>query len=308
MVSKTHSKILLSILQISLISCFSPSSLEHKPTATTSTSLSEQNAKSIILPIFPLRKRVKFPTEPLKLTLWEDRYKDLSRYVMDNPVNLGLEPDLCMPVFGALYCSHKTQIVKGGIKPITPLVEAGDVGIICGVTSSQVFINGEEVDSGRKDESSVEKIRLWAHGLTRFRVKRILSDGLDEASEGKGGSLPFILVEGTRLDDIDVFEPGEDREIERMLEELLRRGDLEFDAASLLDKMYAYTFQEGDEKRQKQQMLSFALTAQLEATAPADEMLSMLQNTSTTARLKYLEKKLPRSNKWLGDAFRHLFE
>lgn len=307
MVSRTHAKILLSILQLSLISCFSPSSLEHKP--TTSTSLSKQNAKSIILPIFPLGKRVKFPTEPLKLTLWEERYKDLSRYVLDNPVNLGLEPDLCMPVFGALYCSHKTQIVKGGIKPITPLVEAGDVGIICGVTSSQVFINGEEVDAGRKDESSVQKIRLWAHGLTRFRVKRILSDGLDGvSSEGKEDSLPFILVEGTRLDDDDVFESGEDLEIDRMLEELLRRGDLEFDAASLLDKMYAYTFQEGDEKRQKQQMLSFALTAQLEATAPADEMLSMLQSTSTTARLKYLERKLPRSNKWLGDAFRYLFE
>jgi hypothetical protein len=37
-------------------------------------------------------------------------------------------------------------------------------------------------------------------------------------------------------------------------------------------------------------------------------MLSMLQSTSTIARLKYLERKLPRSNKWLGDAFRHLFE
>jgi len=304
MVSKTHSKILLSILQITFISSFTPSSLEQQ---LTSTSL-KQNAKSIILPIFPLRKRVKFPTEPLKLTLWEERYKALSRYALDNPVNLELEPDLYMPVFGALYCSHKTQIVKGGIKPITPLVEAGDVGIICGVTSSQVFIDGEEVDATQKDESSVEKIRLWAHGLTRFRVQRILSDGLDGVSEGKENSLPFILAECTRLDDDDVFESGEDREIDRMLEELLRRGDVEFDAASLLDKIYVYSFQEGDEKRQKQQMLSFALTAQLEATAPADEMLSMLQSTSTTARLKYLERKLPRSNKWLGDAFRFLFE
>jgi hypothetical protein len=73
-----------------------------------------------------------------------------------------------MPIFGALYCSHKTQIVKGGIKPITPLVEAGDVGIICGVTSSQVFINGEEVDLELKYEASVEKIRLWGKNLERW--------------------------------------------------------------------------------------------------------------------------------------------
>jgi hypothetical protein len=262
--------------------------------------------KSIILPIFPLRKRVKFPTETLKLTLWEDRYKDMSRYVLDH--HSTLQSDVGMPIFGALYCSHKTQIVKGGIKPITPLVEAGDVGIICGVTSSQVFINGEEVDLELKYEASVEKIRLWAHGLTRFRVERILSDGLEEGNgDGKTDCLPFILVEASRLD--DDFLSGESVDIDGRLQDLLRRqDDLIFDATSLMAEKYKYTFQEGNEHRQKQQMISLALTSQLEAIASADEMLNMLGSTSIIERLEYLERKLPKSKKRLGDIIRHMFE
>ena len=107
-----------------------------------SLSRTAESKDNLILPIFPLRKRVKFPTEKLKLTLWEDRYKMLSRYVLENVSHPDIDSD--QPLFGALYCSHKTQLVRAGRKPVTPLVEVGDIGIICAVTSSQVFINGED--------------------------------------------------------------------------------------------------------------------------------------------------------------------
>jgi hypothetical protein len=266
------------------------------------TSLLAHKTDNIILPIFPLRKRVKFPTEQLKLTLWEERYKMLSRYVLGNASH----PD--KPMFGALYCSHKTQIIKAGQKPITPMVEVGDVGIICSVTSSQVFINGEEVCSSRKDEEDVEKIRLWGLGVARFRVDRVISNGLGEQENKKEGSLPFILVEGSRIDDVGVFgDAAESDKVQTMLKQLLDRDDYEFDEGSLFDDEYAYTFREGEQRTQIQQMLTFALTSRLEATAPANEMLDMLSCTSTLERLEYLDRKLPRGNRSMTRALKFLF-
>ncbi len=113
----------------------------------------------LILPIFPLRKRVKLPTQTLQLTLWEERYKALSRNVLQQ----NHDPKL----FGALYCSHKTQIVTEGINPITPLVEVGDVGVVCCVLNSQVFVDGNEVDGDRLNEEDVQKIRINGLGVGR---------------------------------------------------------------------------------------------------------------------------------------------
>jgi len=307
--------------------------LRHRATTTSTTRstcntstllLHAQPPEKLILPIFPLRKRVKFPTESLKLTLWEERYKALSRHVLDhhhpskqsNNVNGNMNMNTnTRPMFGALYCSHKTQIVKGGNKPITPLVEPGDIGIICSVTSSQVYINGKEVDASRKYEEEVEKIRLWGLGVGRFRVDKVLSNGLDNNVNGKKGSLPFILVEGTRIDDDDVFEQGQSEQVERILRQLLDRdSDDSFDESKLAsdDYDYAFAFQQGNEEYQKRQMMTFALISKLEATAPANEMLDMLRCTSTLERLKYLERKLPRPKGGLladvSNTFRFLFE
>ena len=256
------------------------------------------SANKIVIPVFPLRKRVKFPTEKLKLTLWEERYKMLARYVLDNPSSSNVDEE--HPIFGALYCSHKTQVSRGGTRPITPLVECGDIGIICSVTSSEIFIDGEEVCKSRKDEEAVEKIRLWGLGVARFRVDRILSDGLDE-QESNG----FILVEGTRIDDEDIFfnSPTKSDEVQIRMKKLLDEDA--FDKDSLMDEEYAYAFQEGEQSSQTTQMLTFALASNLEATAPADEMLDMLSCTSTLKRLEYLERKVTGS--YIEKALKSLF-
>jgi hypothetical protein len=56
------------------------------------------------LPVFPLRKSIRLPTESLTLNLYEDRYIALSEFILEQK----------QPIFGALYSSDKPQIVKAG--------------------------------------------------------------------------------------------------------------------------------------------------------------------------------------------------
>lgn len=255
---------------------------------------------------------MKFPTESLKLTLWEERYKALSRYVLDNPVSLNENTKL--PMFGAMYCSHKTQIVPKGTLPITPLIEEGDIGTLCGVSSSEVYIDGQEVALERKDDENVQKIRLWGQGLTRFQVKRVISDGLNgRLDDENSSSLPFLIVEATCIDDSHVYEELDEEEMfmidDRIKTLASRRKEYELFRDSNVD-IYSYTFMKGNEHLQKQQMSTFSLVSNLEATAPAEEMLQMLRTTSISERLDYLEKKLPKST-WFENvnyAFRVFME
>jgi hypothetical protein len=314
----------------------------------TSSALKQQGDK-FILPIFPLRKRVKFPTESIQLTLWEERYKALSRYVLDYPSPLILawnedhsgKTKRPLPIFGALYCSHKAQIVKGGKGAITPVVEPDDIGVICCVTNSQVFVDGEEVDVSRRHEDTVEKIRLWGLGLARFRVIKVLSNGYDDDYSSdddeidckeKNCSLPFILVEAVRFDDNDgdkeeaaeygaygtlgIDDQHASDEIDSRMEQLMLRcsddaATRERSIQASSDPYSRFVFQSGDENTSSNQnmMLTFALLSQLEATAPAGEMLDMLRTRSMMKRSDYLDRKIPRSTKtWLRDILRIFVE
>jgi Uncharacterized protein, similar to the N-terminal domain of Lon protease len=280
---------------------------------------------TFLLPVFPLSKRVKFPTERLKLTLWEERYKALARYVLDRHAPrllLAVDDDDAVPIFGALYSSHKAQIVRGGNGPITPVVEPNDVGILCCVTSSQVFVRGEEVELDRKDDKDVEKIRLWGLGVARFRVVKVLSSGYNNSNkdeidqnDGDGQSLPFILVEAVFQKDNFITGDNDDiLHLDQRLQELLRRLDVTSRDEILLglEECNQYgCFQQTDEKKRRLEMLSLALTSRLEPSAPAMEMLEMLRTCSTKERVEYLERKLPsgQSNiSWMKDKFRMFFQ
>jgi hypothetical protein len=301
----------------------------------------------------------------LKLTLWEERYKALARYVLDHPSCLSLLIDnhdgsndsnndsnnnnKNVPIFGALYASHKAQIVKGGKSPITPVIEPNDVGVLCCVTSSQVFRKGRrqggggeeavevEMEVDFQDEEDVEKIRLWGLGLARFRVVKVLStgyncnnggnydcnqcddDGDDDeihCSNEDGDSLPFILVQAVLEDDKDM---GDDDILllHERLKQLLHRLDVKSRNEILLgleecNKFMMFQRGNDDNQMRKQQIMltTFALTSQLEASAPAMEMLEMLRTCSTVERVDYLELKLPRetSTWWIKDKFLMLFQ
>jgi len=291
----------------------------------------QQQEPTFILPIFPLGKRVKFPTERLKLTLWEERYKALARYVLDHPTSSGSllqREDNILPIFGALYCSHKAQIIKGGNSPITPVVEPNDVGILCCVTSSQVFVRGgeEAAELNRKDEEEdVEKIRLWGLGIGRFRVVKVLSTGyqnddiMENGNQGRESSLPFILVDAVLHEDVVREEHGKEDLVlvGGRLEHLLHRLDVTCREEILSDiqkcknrRSIFHMRDENEQQKQEQEMISLALTSRLEASAPAMEMLEMLRTTSTKERVDYLERKFPQQTNsfWSMDKFRMLFQ
>ena len=144
----------------------------------------ELASQTLILPVFPLRKTVRLPTESLTLNLYEERYLALSERILQAPE--------CQRVVGAMYCSNKPHIVKSGLGPIVPLVEVGDVGVIFLVKETREdFI--PTLNSGTR-----RRIRLVATGVSRFVVKRVLQSGCAETNADK---LPYILVEAGIIQD-----------------------------------------------------------------------------------------------------------
>ena len=122
----------------------------------------EKKKRTFRLPIFPLRKRVKFPTENIQLTLWEERYKLLAQSVLNQScaqgytntntntnTNIDIQTnndDNYHHMFGIVYSSHKPQIVvtNGNVMdPITPMIDIGDIGVLCLVKEYTLFIDNE---------------------------------------------------------------------------------------------------------------------------------------------------------------------
>ena len=147
--------------------------------------LPEGDGPSFVLPIFPLRKSVRLPGEPLTLNLYEKRYLAMAEWIRTQQ-----QQPLC---FGALYASDKPQIVsQRGRGPITPLLGTGDVGVICVV---------ENYEEGMVDTvGGVERrrrIRIEGTAVARFVIEKILHNGYSTsaASEETTKVLPFILAQ-----------------------------------------------------------------------------------------------------------------
>lgn len=260
---------LIVFLHCILTHSFSQTSLKRRlRTLFNSSASPNQSSERMILPVFPLRKTVKVPTDSIQLTLWEKRYLALARYVLNQ--------DQASPLFGALYCSHKTYISKGGDGPITPLIDIGDVGVVCCVQKRSIFKNGTEIGIEFKDDNNVEKIQLIGVAVGRFQVEKILSNGFDTDD----GHLPFILVEALRVDDQDIHIENDDDET-----------TVDFDfvesdvSKELSSDAYKWSFEVGEMNKQKKQLISFARAAKLEDVLSAGDMLNLLYSTSTKSRL-----------------------
>lgn len=220
-----------------------------------------------------------------------DRYKALSRKVLEN----GSGPDT---IFGAMYCSHKSQIIRDGINPVTPIVEKGDVGIVCSVLSSQVFIDGNEVERIYINDENVQKIRLNSIAVGRFRVEEVLSSGYETEKLGNDDQKSFIVVKGSRIDDEEIHGTNLDTQIstasstlERLLESIGNVDESTTDA-KLASGDFSWAFQKGSNESQQRQLLSFIFSSKLESKASTNEMMHMLEMTSTSERLDYIEKNL----------------
>jgi Lon protease-like protein len=145
------------------------------------TTLTQQSTQSTVLfgipiPVFPLRRTVRLPTESLTLNLYEERYLKLAEYVLQQE----------HPYFGAIYSSNKPQIVRNGTGPIVPLFERGDVGVLF------LVLDSEESMIPTRGGIPRRRIRLIARGSIRFQIEEILENGYDSS---------FILVEGNVFSD-----------------------------------------------------------------------------------------------------------
>jgi hypothetical protein len=141
------------------------------------------------VPIFPLRKKVRLPTEELQLNLYEERYIQLAEYVrMQKSRN-----NATIMNFGAIFTSDKPQLVTGrGYGPVVPILQPGDVGVL--------FIVSDWIEraSYRKPEQRV--IQMNSVGGIRFRICNIISNGSQTINDSltstssQGDNLPFILA------------------------------------------------------------------------------------------------------------------
>jgi hypothetical protein len=149
-----------------------------------SPATAENIDQTFILPIFPLRKAVKLPTESLKLNLYEERYLLMSEHILRQAEDKRM--------FGAIFCSDKAQMVKAGLGPIVPIIRSGDIGLtffVHNVDECMVPTLGGELR---------RRIRLLGSGIHGFQVKRVLHSGFGDETK----SLPYIMVEAVPLFDI----------------------------------------------------------------------------------------------------------
>jgi hypothetical protein len=288
----------------------------------TETILLDRDDETILLPIFPLRKHVRLPTEELTLNLYEERYLAMSEFMLSqlsskvfNVQSRKSGFSNVVPFFGAVYCSDKHQIItQGGTAPVVPILTPGDVGVLCMVlswtdgiiptkcSSKEEDTNDEMVEEDRPDtETRKRRIRLNALAVGRFRIDRIIHDGT--LVEKKPS---FVLVEAIFLkDDCSLkFDATKlkrlDEELHRLLERSPRpRGKILPSTNNLpkvplriVDRICSLVrYGNSDGTGQRKELMSFLAAATVMkmsgSTSPKD-MTNILRTQSLEARLNIL--------------------
>ena len=122
------------------------------------------------VPLFPLRKASRVPTDSLVLNLFEPRYLAMAERV------LGTDG-----VFGAMQCQGP-HVLPRGRGPAEPLIAAGAVGALFRVDRSETTRDG--------------RVRLEATAFGRLAVRRVVSTPANRAS-----SLPYLVVDAAPVAD-----------------------------------------------------------------------------------------------------------
>ena len=180
--------------------------LTHRPSTNVRMALQNDHSNNIQhsdytfkLPIFPLRKKVRFPSDLLTLNLYEPRYLRMAEFILQNTTNT-------IESFGALYTSDKAQVVSDfGQGPIVPVLQVGDVGTIFQVQ------NSEEGMVPTRGGDLRQRIRLEAIGTQRFRVEEVISSGFSTDIESSSeAQLPFILASVSFFQDRQMSDEEQD--------------------------------------------------------------------------------------------------
>jgi Lon protease-like protein len=234
----------------------------------------------LTIPIFPLRKKVRLPTESLTLNLYEERYLAMCEYILREKK---------YPMFGTIYSSNMPQVIKAGIGPIVPMLSEGDVGVLCLVENSQEGLIPTRGGEERR------RIRLQARGAVRFEVTRILHNGC-------GQDVPFILAEAKLLLDADNDSSDEQR-VSEMSQELakLKRPSFgaEDDQFTSVEQCRELALQASealkldDVQGLEAEILSFALATSVLPETASQERLQSIRSKNIASRME--DTKL-----WLG--------
>lgn len=156
---------------------------------TPTASIILKGDETFLLPVFPLRKSVRLPTERMTLNLYEERYLAMSEYILErNPL-----------LFGALYVSDKPQLVqRGGSGPIVPMLNGEEIGVLCLVREwEEGLVPCRDPKLGDR-----RRIRLNAIGVSRFRIEEVISDGTTALADNDDQKkYPFILVKASLVTD-----------------------------------------------------------------------------------------------------------
>jgi hypothetical protein len=240
----------------------------------------------IILPIFPLRKKVRLPTEKLTLNLYEENYLAMAEYVLQQEKSL----------FGALYCSEKPQVVKRGTGPIVPVVSEGDIGVVCLLDDSE---EGLILTVGGEPR---RRIRLVSHGAVRFQVTEIIHNGFDEGD--------FILVESKILVD-DTSPVSLLNELTTSIQESIAQrlsfdgmSDQEDEDGSIMSAEQCHMLaSKASEMLQlnlaplEVEIVSFALAAAVLPQSASKDRLASIRSCKTERRVELIQEWLARLKK-----------
>ena len=251
---------------------------------------------SFRLPVFPLRKTVRFPTDRLTLNLYEERYLQMSEFILSQPTKF----------FGAFYSSESPQFVVSAMDgPIVPLIEPGDIGVVCHVQkSSDDMIPTRSGDTRRR-------IRLDTLAVARFQVERVVEDGCCMVGNGEN-KLPFIMVDASWIRDQDNVTEYENLKINmnQQLQQLDNhdnqekarqtggRADESDEECLGSHKLYSGSesisyiqklLQNGSDTKHELELLSFALASASQTPySTIKEQKELLAMVSTKQRAEYL--------------------
>lgn len=249
------------------------------------------------LPIFPLRKCPRFPTDRLTLNLYEERYLQMAAFI------LSARP----PIFGSIFVSGKPHLVtNGGMGSIVPLLQQGDIGTL-------FLVNDWQDDSlpigGNDLQAFQRRVRLNAIGFARFRITSIVSDGTfnlssdperTSSSTSLGPRCPYILANITLLTDQDDsstkawtqqdyetilkgLRESNQKDIQASMDPVLEFSKI-FSAITLVSNEHVALAPNYDE------LFSFFVVSKLlnaNRKSPA-ELVSHLESVSTRERVQYM--------------------
>jgi hypothetical protein len=143
----------------------------------------------LTIPIFPLRKMVKLPTDNITLNLYESRYIQmmeeavLKRFAGTNTSISSNQYLPSIPLFGAMYTTHIPHIVVTAPKTTGPSIPTADVEntnvyivpIIEPDMFGSLFVVTNHTTTIRQNKSKV--IQLNATALLRFRIVKVIHTG-----------------------------------------------------------------------------------------------------------------------------------